>query len=369
MSKILVIEDAEPLRSDIMEMLTFEGFEVKGAENGIVGIDVAREYVPDLIVCDIMMPELDGYDVLESLRQDGSTAAIPFIFLTAKTDRSDMRHGMGLGADDYLTKPFEAQELLGTIRARLQRHETFVEIAEQQVQKNIQELSENIITALPHELRTPLNTILGFSEMMSSEAKNLKPDEIVKWSQHIHDAGERLNHLMENYLMYARIETLHRDSQKAEELRQFTATPNPLILVVAEQIAARHNRRDDLTIDVADDNTMIPITDQDLTRIVEEIMDNAFKFSQEGNKVTLSASVQHGKYTIVVTDQGNGMTQEQIDSVGAYRQFDRFFYEQQGTGLGLIASKRLTELYLGKLTLQSAPKESTTVTIELPITD
>src|SRR5687768_15229318 len=98
MTKILVIEDVHYLRDDVIEVLRFEGFDVRGAENGLVGVEVAREYMHDLIICDIMMPEMDGYGVLETLRSDLKTATIPFIFLTAKTDRVDMRHGMGMGA-------------------------------------------------------------------------------------------------------------------------------------------------------------------------------------------------------------------------------------------------------------------------------
>jgi CheY-like chemotaxis protein len=93
MKKILVVEDAHSLRKDILEMLGFEGFEAIGAENGLVGVQKAREHLPDLIICDIMMPELDGYGVLEELRKDPVTATIPFIFLTARTDRMDMRRG------------------------------------------------------------------------------------------------------------------------------------------------------------------------------------------------------------------------------------------------------------------------------------
>lgn len=115
MTKILVIEDEHSLRKDIMEMLSFEGYALVGAENGLVGIQEARKHLPDLIICDIMMPELDGYDVLDELRRDPQTAAIPFIFLTARTDKIDRRHGMEQGADDYLTKPFSVGDLLNTI--------------------------------------------------------------------------------------------------------------------------------------------------------------------------------------------------------------------------------------------------------------
>ena len=112
MKKILVVEDEQSLRKDIIEMLTYEGFDVIGAENGRVGIEEAQRHLPDLIICDIMMPEINGYDVLAELRKEGKTATIPFIFLTARTDKLDRRQGMEQGADDYLTKPFAIRELL-----------------------------------------------------------------------------------------------------------------------------------------------------------------------------------------------------------------------------------------------------------------
>jgi DNA-binding response OmpR family regulator len=106
MTRILIIEDEDVIRQNVLEMLEYEGFETSGAADGLAGLQTAREQLPDLIICDIMMPELDGFGVLEELRSDSATATIPLIFLTAKADRDSMRVGMNLGADDYLTKPF-----------------------------------------------------------------------------------------------------------------------------------------------------------------------------------------------------------------------------------------------------------------------
>jgi len=122
MTTILVIEDVESLREEILETLSYEGFDVLGAENGVVGVQMARTYSPDLIICDIAMPELDGYGTLVALRKEQKTSMIPFIFLTAMTEKSDMRQAMQLGADDYLTKPFTSLELLGAIASRLQKY-------------------------------------------------------------------------------------------------------------------------------------------------------------------------------------------------------------------------------------------------------
>lgn len=122
--KILVIEDEEFVRENIVELLDAEGFQVFCAPNGSQGIDIARLNLPDLILCDVMMPGIDGYGVLTALRKDSVLAAIPFIFLTAKAAKADFRQGMELGADDYITKPFTRKELLGAITTRLQKQAT-----------------------------------------------------------------------------------------------------------------------------------------------------------------------------------------------------------------------------------------------------
>jgi DNA-binding response OmpR family regulator len=121
MRKILVIEDEPEMRRNIMALLRFHEFEPIAAENGRKGVELARREKPDLILCDVMMPELDGHGVLQAMHQDVSLALIPFIFLTAKGDKDDLRSGMNLGADDYLTKPVANADLVEAIEARLRR--------------------------------------------------------------------------------------------------------------------------------------------------------------------------------------------------------------------------------------------------------
>jgi DNA-binding NarL/FixJ family response regulator len=121
MKKILVIEDEPEMRRNLTTVLRLEQFRALPAENGRIGVELAKKEKPDLILCDVMMPELDGYGVIATLRADLETAAIPFIFLTAKGQKPDIRAGMNLGADDYLTKPVAKHDLLGAIRSRLER--------------------------------------------------------------------------------------------------------------------------------------------------------------------------------------------------------------------------------------------------------
>jgi DNA-binding NarL/FixJ family response regulator len=119
--KILVIEDEPEMRRNLATILRLEKFQPLAAENGRVGVELATKERPDLILCDVMMPELDGHGVLQALRENPDTASIPFIFLTAKGEKIDVRSGMNLGADDYLTKPVAKADLLNAIRSRLQR--------------------------------------------------------------------------------------------------------------------------------------------------------------------------------------------------------------------------------------------------------
>lgn len=138
MKKILVIEDNEDVRENTSDLLEIAKYEVFTAEDGKVGVQMARKVKPDVIICDIMMPELDGYGVLKLLSKHHTTASIPFIFLTAKTERTDIRKGMNLGADDYLTKPFNEQELLNAIKSRLKKHKFF----KKEFSRNIEGITE-----------------------------------------------------------------------------------------------------------------------------------------------------------------------------------------------------------------------------------
>src|ERR1700751_4596021 len=141
MKKILVIEDDSEMRRNIVIVLRLEQYQPIAAENGRIGVELAKKEKPDLILCDVMMPELDGYGVIAALRANTETVAIPFIFLTAKGEKPDIRAGMNLGADDYLTKPVAKADLLAAIHSRLQRA----------VQQAIPEFKPNFQSAKPLE--------------------------------------------------------------------------------------------------------------------------------------------------------------------------------------------------------------------------
>ena len=348
MKRILVIDDEDWLREMVHLALAQKGFDVIEAENGAVGIEKARKELPDLILCDVNMEKVDGYLTLSSLRNEPTTAAIPFILMTGLADNAGMRHGMELGADDYLPKPFTIEELYAAVEARLKKAQAL----RQEAEKKLADLRDNISMMLPHELRTPLNGILAYGEMLAAEAATLPAKEVAEMGQVIHDSGKRLERLIENFLIYAQIELLGADAQKVNALRQKqTRSPAKLIEERAAGQARAANRADDLVLDLADQP--VPMSEDYLAKIVDELVQNAFKFSDPGKRVSVTLSGSPNGVVLSVTDQGRGFSTEHITKVGAYMQFDRKIQEQQGLGLGLVIARRLTELHGGTLSIQS----------------
>jgi len=361
MRKVLIIEDEEPVRANLLELLEAEEFDVVGAENGRVGVEAARQHLPHLILCDIMMPELDGYGVLNELRQDPVTATIPFIFLTAKAAKSDLRAGMDLGADDYLTKPFTRDEVLKAVSARLEKQAA----VSKKIQARLDELRSNITLSLPHELRTPLTGVLGFSQVLAEEYAAMQPDQIRDIAQAIHRSAERLHRLISNFVMYTELEVATKDAEFAQVMRGYGGSAaGSAIAEMALRWAQRAQREADLSLEVADG--IVPMPPHHLQKTVEELLDNAFKFSKAGTPVRVQGKPNGRGFALSVTDFGRGMTPEQIASVGAYMQFERKHYEQQGQGLGLTIAKRLTELYSGEFIIESVPGQQTTVRVVWP---
>jgi signal transduction histidine kinase len=364
MAKIVVIEDEEAILTDVLETLALEGYEVQGASNGRTGVNLVRQFRPDLVLCDIMMPDLDGYGVLMEVRSDPATTTTPFVFLTAKTDRDSMRRGMVLGADDYIPKPFTAIELLDAVRTRLERQAALAREMDQKVKA----LHDNVLLMmLPHELRTPLVSILGYSELLIADGEQLPGERVVEMAQCINRAGQRLHHLVENLLIYAQIEVLRATPERVKALRRLQyAYPRALLKHLAEEKAQQVGRSADLGL-YLNDVEAVQIIEDNLRKIVAELLDNAFKFSQPGTPVQVSTFTENGHYVLQISDRGRGMTAEQIASISAYTQFDRKFYEQQGAGLGLVIAKHLTELHGGWLHIESQLEVGTTVQAALPL--
>ncbi len=360
MAKIMVIEDQTVLLEEILDFLRFEGHEAFGAVNGRIGIEQIQIHRPNLIISDIMMPEMDGYQVLEQLRNDPATATIPFLFLSAKAEYHDTRRGMRLGADDYLTKPFMRDDLITAINARL-RHESMVK---QHSDADMETLRQNLIHMLPHELRTPLVGILGYGEILALNAATLRPDELTAMGEDIIMAGQSLQRLTENYLYYAQLEIVCRDKQKMEHWQESrTDQIGSIIKLAVDELAVRYGRAADVVISTVECTAHIGAID--LKKLAYELVDNAFKFSQAGAQVTITSAYAQGTFSLCVEDQGRGMANTDTEHIGAYMQFGRDVHEQQGVGLGLAIVTRLMDVYGGSVSINSEPGRGACICVKL----
>lgn len=337
---ILIIDDNDSLRDIIKEVLTLENFKVLTAKDGLEGLEFAISYRPDLILCDIVMPGLDGFTVKKRLMEDLSTMMIPFIFLTAVAEYEEIRKGMSVyGADDYLIKPISLEEIISAIKTRLEKSETITKI----ISNKLDILKNRIITFLPHELRTPLQGILGFSSIIREDEGALTRAEIQEMARIIEDSGHRLYTLIENYLQYTR----NVAGQNTPSNRTGSLNIGELVPVLAQRTAHRYDRINDLNVQISP--MAVDMEKEDMEFIIREVVDNAFKFSKTGSPVKVSCAASNNQLVIHVSDKGIGFPTERLQEIGAFNQFDRNFHEQQGSGLGLITTKLIAQRYGGDM--------------------
>jgi signal transduction histidine kinase len=357
----LIIDDEEPIRTLVAATLESEGHTTQSAESAEEGLTALKEFHPDVIISDIRMDGMSGFEFLEEVRKDPATADIPFIFITGVGGKENYRHGMELGADDFLEKPFTKGQLVASVKARLRLKQIQRELGE----KKLQDLRSSISQALPHEFRTPLNAVLAFSKILRDDDE-ITPEEIRKFSGMIHSAGEKLHRLVENYLLYAQVEVAAADERVHAELRQaVTERAEKVIGSSAHDIAEEYGRAKECVVRLQPVNCRI--AHDHLAKIVRELIDNAMKFSSPGTPVAIDGAKEGDKYRLRVSDKGTGMAPDQIRNIDVFQQFDRKKLEQKGAGFGLGIVKRLTEIYGGALTVESSPGKGTTANLTLII--
>jgi two-component system, sensor histidine kinase and response regulator len=358
---ILIIEDEIEICEDLVKILKLSDYDTLFAHDGVEGLKLALAHIPDLIISDIMIPKLNGYELLRKLQNEPETASIPFLFLSAKSNKFDLREAMNLGADDFITKPYDIDELLNTIRVRLDKRKQ----RESHLTKKIENLQTNLRKTMPHEIRTPLNVILGFSEFLMKNKKLVHEVEALDMIQNIHESGQRLLRTFENYLLYANLELISATQSEKHKFQKYkTYMADVYLRDVAQGKAIEYDREQDLLIMLID--ATVHVYEDHFKTMTEELLDNSFKFSKVGTTVKLSSSYDDGTYTMVFSDEGRGMTDEHISKLGDFVQFDRKMYEQQGNGLGLSIVKRIVDIYNGSFSINSVPDKFTEITIKLP---
>ncbi len=354
MTKILIIEDEASLREDLLDLLEGEGFEVTGAADGQAGVDLARSWQPDLIICDVLMPGLDGYGVLETLRQDETMALIPFIFLTAKGTGPDLRQGMTLGADDYLIKPYKQSELLAAIATRLHKHTSILQLQEKiESLESTSLLQEDFLATTSENIRGPLTNIAMAVKMLRTVPNR---DAQQRYLDLLQVESSREVKLIDDLLDLQRLEN-HNYIPRLQPVTLQNWLP-----VVAEPLRIQAQaRQQQLHIVVPPYLPALLFDSASLQRVLVELLLNACKYTAPGGSLSLevrrelsgdSAATTH----FVISNQAE-LPEDVLPKL-----FDPFYrvpggdrWHQGGSGLGLALVKRLVDVQSGTLNIKCQP--------------
>jgi two-component system, sensor histidine kinase and response regulator len=362
---ILVVEDEPGILRIVTYLLEEQGYMVLQAVEGLAALALVEQQAPDLIISDIKMPGMDGFTLCERVRANPALVQTPFIFLTAREQRSDIRRGMGLGADDYLTKPFEPEELLSAVSVRLARvAQTRAAIGQADA-----DLQDKIIRALTHEFRTPLSLVMGYTELLESNGPELDEAEFTKVLQGLHTGSRRLMDLVEDFLLLSKIRAGVIGRDAGSDVVQCTS-PDLVVRTVVEQYQKPAASRDvSLDVDCRSGNPTLNIQESHLFEIASRLIDNAIKFSKrDGGLVQITTSSQDNMWLLSVSDEGTGIHKEALTWIfEAFRQVDRGRLEQQGSGIGLTIVRGLVEAYGGEVHVYSTPGQGSTFYTSLPL--
>ena len=337
---ILLIDDEPNLLLGLKVMLERDGYQVSSAGNGTEGLKRAIEENPDLILCDVMMPPPNGFELRELLNRHPRTAAIPFIFLTARTDRSDRLLGLEGGADDYITKPFDRIELLARVKAVLRRAEKGRQRGILEKDDELERMRREISHNLGHELRTPLTVLLWTLELALHEKFSDRPEERASFVRQALGSAQQLHLLIEDMMTLNDLDRNELGSLRARvDLTQNFEHP------IREW--CQHWTEKQLKVEISIDPAVIlNAPQQAFKRAVLHLLDNACKFSPAQGLIQVQLLANgNGGCRLLIQDQGPGIAPEAREKV-----FERFYQLSQGLnrqfggmGVGLTVARAIAQ--------------------------
>jgi two-component system sensor histidine kinase/response regulator len=366
--RILVVDDITKNLQVVGTMLRNEGYDVMPATSGAQALERVRTELPDLILLDLMMPEMDGLDVCLRLKSDPATQQLPVIFLTASNEMEHLVKGFEAGAVDYVTKPFNAPELLARVRTHLELKHARQQLREMNDEKN------EFMGIVAHDLRNPLGAVKGYAELISEETEALQlldtPEsarargELRQCSARIREASARMAEMVQNLLDVNRIE---RGEMKVN------VRPTDLCLVLATVVETQRPRTvaKQQNIHLASESApvMVTIDPNIMVQVLENLVSNAVKYSPPGKNIFVRLKKDAGTVHCEVQDEGPGLSAQ--DQKKLFGKFARLSAKPTGgehsTGLGLSIVKKMVEAMNGKVWCESELGKGATFIVALPI--
>ena len=365
MKKILIIEDNKSLNEELIDWFTFEGFEAWSAYNGLTGIEMASQLLPDIILCDIMMPDMNGTEVIEALRKNITTRLIPFIFMTALSGRQNIRTGMDLGADDYITKPFTRIELIKTVSTRLKKAENIIELTDSTARERTAQLNytnrelEAFNYSVSHDLHAPLRALNGYANMLTEDYSDLLDSEGKRMLNAIIEQSKKMGDLIDDLLSFSRITT--------NEIKISVINMHDLVFDVYNDLSADQDKaRIDFRISEIDsiygDAAMIK-------QVWVNLISNAIKYTSKiiNPVIEIGSTNTETETVFYVKDNGAGFDMEYYDKL--FSVFKRLHSARQfeGNGVGLAIVQRIVQRHQGRVWAESEVNKGAAFYFALPL--
>lgn len=356
---ILLVEDAEMIRLMITSMLEDEGYRVIQAENGQEALDQLYRTIPDLIVSDIVMPVMDGYQLYNEVHNHERLRQIPFIFMTAaKTSKEDIRHGKAMGVDDYIVKDDDLDELIAAINGKLQRMNELRQLRE----KEIDDFSIHILNFLAQKFHTILPTLDGLTYHINDPSYNISREELSHTFHLLLTRTREIDELFEKFKLFTWLNK-YLDSKVFEEQQIII-----LLSDLLDHIQRKWNDRLNLRLKLPDSPVYLRGKKEYLIRMFNELLDNARKSLRNPNHVVeIRVSKTDMCIHLELQDAGCGIAPEHLPHI-----FDKFYQGDTkgpfpyGSGLGLALVKQIVELHRGEILAESQLHEGTLIRIHLP---
>jgi len=360
--KILIVDDVAQNIQLIANFLK-EDYELAFALRGKEAVNQALKTSFDLILLDIMMPEIDGFKVCEILKSDEKTKEVPVIFLTAKTDTESIKRGFDTGGVDYITKPFNAEELKARVKTHIQLKRTKEALEEKnQDLTHSNRVKDKFFSIIAHDLKSPLNTFVSLISLMEENYEDFSEEERKDFLQSMCEHSRQLNKLLNNLLQWS----MHQRGDMKVHPEELFLEP-----VFDENLKLYHQeiRRKQLRVQISMEAGLKTFGDLSMIHtIFRNLLSNAVKFTPNRGKIVIRGKFEEEKVLVDIEDTGVGIRKDRIPNLFQLDQVTstKGTNYEEGTGLGLILCKEFVKFHNGEIDVESRPDEGTKIRITLP---
>jgi len=355
--QILIVDDIPANLKVLSEMLKEEGYKVRPVPNGKLALQVAEIEKPDIILLDIMMPEMDGYEVCRKLKENHLLCDIPVIFISALNETNNVVKALKYGGVDYITKPFRAEEISARVKTHIKLRQQSIELQELNVTK------DRFFSIIAHDLKGTMGGFMGLTELLTEELSNMSMEEIQEFLGSMRNSATNLYKLLENLLQWARLQ------QGGITFRREKILFRPIVFDSIEMIEESAKMKGiEIICDISEQLEVF--ADSNLIQtVIRNLVSNAVKFSIRGGTVNISAAItEYENVEISVKDMGIGMDQFMLENLFRIdvRNGRPGTEGEQSTGLGLLLCKEFIEKHGGHIRVESEVGKGTTFTFNIP---